>query len=571
MKRFIYFVSLVFIAVFLFLWSSPFIFGDGYGYYHVGRSMIDHQSLTQEEEPEYYPYARHAVSDFENQYVTVYSVGNAVLWLPFLVVASFLDSGDIYTDYFKAFNGHSFGDGLAIIIAAITFALASLYFMYKTVINLGFNKKVSIISVIAVYVSSFALAYVLTNASYSHTYEIFAVAGLLFSLTSYPKKFEKKWIIFSGIFAGLAVLTRPTNIVIILPITLYIFLYQKFKAAAFFVASATPFALLFFYYNYVSYGSPIASGYTEIWGTGLDFSEFNLFFLLFSDIRGLFIWSPLLLLAVGGLIAYGRKSPQGWYLYLLPVTFTIGIYSFWENWWAGDSVGQRFYLNLVPFFVIGLAYIVKVSYEFPKKLHVTFLTVVFLLTTYSFIAFILIRFTPTNELGLEKNAYTQVTPEERFSIFDVYSYHFDLLKDSNSISNYVDNLQNSLQGGRSFGMIALGFTEPLVTVDIDNNTIYTVPDPFPETSFYTLYVLVTKNDEHIQTIVVPEVFQNENNKISYSCETTCKFQSEMILNELDVNTSIELEKGITFFDSDDELTLEIYVSDNVKVISLLDL
>src|SRR5205823_2398102 len=73
----------------------------------------------------------------------------------------------------------------------------------------------------------------------------------------------------------------------------------------------------------------------------------------------LFFWSPLLLIAAGGLawrLARGRRQPEPLLLCFLG-SFLLLWYanSAWVIWWFGDSFGGRAYLELSGLFVLGLA------------------------------------------------------------------------------------------------------------------------------------------------------------------------------------------------------------------------
>ena len=80
---------------------------------------------------------------------------------------------------------------------------------------------------------------------------------------------------------------------------------------------------------------------------------------LVSPRHGLFVWSPLLVLAVaGGAWATFRRDGvrNGLWLSLL-VSGAILWYvnSSWDSWWFGDAFGARAFLELSFLFILGLA------------------------------------------------------------------------------------------------------------------------------------------------------------------------------------------------------------------------
>jgi hypothetical protein len=477
MKQAIVF-SLLFLIVVLatFINGVPFIFGDGYGYYHVGKNIVEESSFTTKNTPEYYPYTGHAVTQDKDKFITTYPPGNAILWWPFLTVSKFFDTGTVYTDYYKAFNGHSIYDGIAVLLASALFSFLSLIIIYKILKRLGFTTRNSIFSLAAVYLSSYAFVYATQFPSYSHTYEIFACSALLYSIIKFGDKFQYKFMLLAGMFAGLLVLIRPFDLLIVIPITLYVFIYRNGKARGSFILGAIPTALIYLIYNFLSYGSPFKTGYGDT-ATLFNFNAFFLDKLLLSDVRGWFIYSPVMFLALGGLFFYSWRNKPSIFLYLSPAVLTILGYSFWINWWAGDSLGQRFFLVLVPFMAIGLAHLVKITnYElritnFKVNIFKTLLhLLIIILSFWSFVIMTLYRITPTDELYktneyLSKR-YPEVTLAERFTPFDIISYHTNLVNTYKFGSpEYSSTIRESFNGGRSLLLLALGQTDPLLKVE----------------------------------------------------------------------------------------------------------
>jgi hypothetical protein len=78
---------------------------------------------------------------------------------------------------------------------------------------------------------------------------------------------------------------------------------------------------------------------------------------LFSSNRGLFFWSPLLLLSAWGIL--GRLRQGGWsdpLLRGLALSFFVLWYanSSWYAWWFGEAFGARAFLEISVLFVLGL-------------------------------------------------------------------------------------------------------------------------------------------------------------------------------------------------------------------------
>jgi hypothetical protein len=77
--------------------------------------------------------------------------------------------------------------------------------------------------------------------------------------------------------------------------------------------------------------------------------------VLLSDNHGLFTWTPIIVLAVAGLVTFARRLPAA----ALPIAAVL-LVSWYVNaavadWWAGEAFGARRFLSLFPLFVLGLA------------------------------------------------------------------------------------------------------------------------------------------------------------------------------------------------------------------------
>ncbi len=77
---------------------------------------------------------------------------------------------------------------------------------------------------------------------------------------------------------------------------------------------------------------------------------------LFSLNRGLFTWSPLMMLGVFGLMILIRKDPVLGWACLLTICIQVYVNAVRTDWWGGAGFGARRYVACLPFFGLGLAY-----------------------------------------------------------------------------------------------------------------------------------------------------------------------------------------------------------------------
>jgi hypothetical protein len=141
---------------------------------------------------------------------------------------------------------------------------------------------------------------------------------------------------------------RPTSVFYVFAVAVWLLLANR-RAALAFVAGAAPIAVLLAAYNWYYLGTPLRSGqatYARFLLTGGSVAE-GLAGLLVSPSRGLFVFSPFLLLAVPGAVAAWRDRT---YTALRPLSAAalavIALHAAWPNWWGGWSYGSRIIADL---------------------------------------------------------------------------------------------------------------------------------------------------------------------------------------------------------------------------------
>jgi hypothetical protein len=450
----------------VFINGTPFIFGDGYGYYHSAKTLTAEGTFTTNEEPEYFEYTGHAVfKDERGEYSTIYPVGNSIFWLPGLSISKIFNNTLPEIDYYTTFNGHTIYDGIVILLTASIVLFASMILVFKILRRIGFSEKNAFVSIVLIYLAQYIFSYLWHYPSYSHIYELFSFSLLLYMFQRVISNDERVYEFLFGVSIGLLTLTRVVDIVLAVPFVIYLLIDKRFKTLLLTILGGIPTALIFFYYNASVYGSPFSLGYSNDRGGQLSLENFNLFNLLFSDIRGLIIWSPLILISIAGLILGIRKQKTIYLLSGISSILLLGVYTFWPNWWGGDSLGQRFLIVLAPVFILGLANSISYIRNLETKgLRYLGYTAIFVLVSFSVVIQLLYRVTPVKKIHQEDINLGEISilKEERFTPFDILNYHLNAIqKDGISIS-YAKTIFNSFNGGRSLLLLAMGQTDPLV-------------------------------------------------------------------------------------------------------------
>lgn len=167
------------------------------------------------------------------------------------------------------------------------------------------------------------------------------------------------WLL--GLFLFLAYLCRPTTAVFIALVLGFLFFKHR---RTFWPVALTAFALLvcFSLFSHSEFGLWLPLYYLpRQLGGLLDYSgqqatplPLALYGLLLSPSRGLFIYSPLFLLAILGVIHYRHTVKQHtllWLILLWSIAHLLVVARF-PNWWGGFSFGPRLLTDMLPGLVL---------------------------------------------------------------------------------------------------------------------------------------------------------------------------------------------------------------------------
>ena len=232
-------------------------------------------------------------------------------------------------------------------LAAATLTAMSVALMYATLRRLIHRKAAFLLSVIYAFgTSAFSIS---SQALWQHGPSQLLLAASLYCLVRGMD--QPKWVPFSGVTLGGAVLCRPTILLVAVPLATYVFHAHR-KQSSLFTLFVLPPAAFFLLYNYWYFGSATRVGYDQgffsvaVWNT--PFFE-GLAGILASPSRGLFVYSPVFLFSIGGAVIAWRSSGKLLYRYVsLAVVAVIALYGKWPIWWGGWSFGPRLLADLAP-------------------------------------------------------------------------------------------------------------------------------------------------------------------------------------------------------------------------------
>lgn len=355
---------------------NPWVRGDGVGYYAFARSMLIEHRLD---------FANdwlHSNASFRMGRIDAqghinadqvtstghlddhFSVGPAILWSPFLILAH---AGVLLYDHFGAGIA---ADGFSKpYLVAMAFGTA-VYGFLAVLISFSLARRFvpenwAFLAALGIWFGSPLPVYMYFNPSWSHAQAAFAVA-LFFWYWIHTRDTRAwwQWAIL-GAVGGLMMDVYYINAILLLiplcesaALLSSAFKNNRPRPIGAFVLNNIVFCLAIFLVflptlitKQIIYGSYLKFGYTEHW-----FWKSPAFFrVCFSSEHGLFSWTPILALAVVGLACL-RERDRTVARYLL-VAFVLYVYTIgcYQNWHGISSYGSRFFVALTTVFVIGLA------------------------------------------------------------------------------------------------------------------------------------------------------------------------------------------------------------------------
>jgi hypothetical protein len=182
----------------------------------------------------------------------------------------------------------------------------------------------------------------------------------------------------SGLLLGFMVLTEYTTLIIAILLLVYILIVIRSKQtfwdwksiAVFFAGSALP-LLVFLFYNWLCFGSPLEVGYANeklqefreahsegLMGIGWPNLK-TLLYLSINPMQGILLQSPVLLAAIGSAVLMLRE--RKWRIEFWIVTSIILVYflaiSGLKIWWGGAAFTVRHLIPILPLFGIYLLFL----------------------------------------------------------------------------------------------------------------------------------------------------------------------------------------------------------------------
>ena len=299
----------------------------------------------------------------ENTIVTKYPSGVAILQAPFFLMSHLFAKPLGYeADGFSRI--YSYG----LFFAGIVYCCLGLFFLSKF-LSRHFSPFISIVAPLLFFAGTNLFYYSIDAPGMSHVYSFFLFSVIIYLSPVITEKADlKNYILFSA-FVVLAVLTRPTNILILFFPLLYavnnkkdfttrlkLFFTNKITILIALMLSAVIIIPQLKYWHHNT-GSFITYSYGQE-----NFSFFKkpkLLEVWFSTNNGLFTYSPLIFLSVLGIVLLIKNKNWSGYLYGGLFLLISYIFASWWCWWFGCAFGARSFVEYYALLIIPFCYLLE--------------------------------------------------------------------------------------------------------------------------------------------------------------------------------------------------------------------
>ncbi len=336
---------------------------DTIGYYSWLRSAVIEHSLNVSDAFKQLGFPEERPLSPTGYMIDEWPVGSAVLWLPFFLVGHAFANLSTAAGHPIATDGYSWPYQASTALGSAVYALIGVYWLYRLCQRFAPQFE-SMLAPVTAWLASPLVLYMSAQPFVAHANDFF-MNVLFFRL--WAREEEPTWQsrFGLGLAGGLAAAVRPQNA----PLLLWpgvadasgvalrhgergAFLARGLALVAGAVIGFMPQLIVW----RVVFGQWLVSNPYTVARQSFTWSSPHFLDVLFSTNRGLFPWTPMAVLAVLGLFIYLPRYRARWAAFLA-LNFLIQVYIIgsWSSWSGAISFGQRFLVNCVPAFALGLA------------------------------------------------------------------------------------------------------------------------------------------------------------------------------------------------------------------------
>ena len=360
--------------------SNPWVRGDGVGYYAYARALLIEHHLDFQND------WKHGNESFAmgrldargnilpdeftstGHIANLWAIGPSLLWFPFLFVTH------LGVLLFNQLGGHIAADGfstpyvLTMAFATALYGFLGLWLSFSLA-SRYFAEGWAFLATIGIWWASSLPVYMYFNPSWSHAHSAFAVALFLWYWDrTRGDRSTTQWILL-GLLSGFIVdVYYPNGALLLIPLLEGVAAYwtdfrlhanasdamaRRFLRQLVYLGAFVVALLPTLITRRIIFGSSLHTGYTPVGSWA--WKSPALWKVLFSSDHGMLSWTPILILALIGLVFFRRVDEAFATYSMVAFLFFYVIVAVHPDWDGMSSFGNRFFISLTPLFILGLA------------------------------------------------------------------------------------------------------------------------------------------------------------------------------------------------------------------------
>ena len=308
------------------------------------------------------------------RWVNPHPIGVAVLTLPFFVGAHLLTRwSNLPPDGFSFYYQYVCG------LAGLSALLAGLAVL-RVLLTRHFTSGVALAALVTITWGTNLFHYGVYDSAFSHAFSFFLSAALMLLTEDWWEEPTWRGSVLIGMVGALVVLTRHPNAVFLLIVPAYgaaaraswtqavaIAWKRKAMIAAMLGVAVTAVLPQLLIYRQAT-GHWFVSAYGQV--GHFDFRSPHLLGVLFGVQKGLFFWSPVLLLAVAGVTVASGVAQRFRVAALVIFAVDTWLIASWSDWQFGGSFGHRGFTDGLALAAVFLAAFFQWTTTRPKLARV---------------------------------------------------------------------------------------------------------------------------------------------------------------------------------------------------------
>lgn len=368
-----------------------------------------------------------AVAQPNGNKIQRFTIGIAVMEFPFFVLAHCVAP---FYDYPQ--DGYSAPYIWLLYVGMVFYVFVGLYCVYRS-LRFFYGDWFSVCMIAVLFFATNLFYYTASEGLMSHSFLFFLQSAFIFNVLSWYRSGKLKHILLFSFFGGMAVLSRPTEVLILIfPMLLGLknitSLSERFKfwndkkfqiviGILIFILVLMPQLLYWKTYSgkwlFYSYGDE-----------GFFFNDPKLLQFWFGFRKGLIPYAPIFIFSIIGFFFLWKNSREMFFAILIFTVLNSYVLSSWWDYGYGGSLGNRALVQSYASLIFPLAAFFQWFLNFPNKLRYKlfnasiFVVVIYFLINLNLIMSLQYRQTIIHWNGMNKEAYWFVFMKEEFTADD---------------------------------------------------------------------------------------------------------------------------------------------------------